>query len=69
MRSASEEDVNRVEIVCKCGRTFERRSGGRFNEGDFVARLDRVARHKRVIFSLKADLRMSVMGGIMSYLL
>lgn len=69
MRSGSDDDVKRVERVCKNGRTLERSSGGRFNEGDFVARLDKVARDKRVTFSLRDDRRMSVMGGIMSYLL
>lgn len=48
---------------------LDRRSGGRLAEGDFVARLERVARDKRVTFSLREDLRISVIGGMMSYLL
>lgn len=69
MRSGSDDDVKRVESVCKNGRMLERRSGGRLAEGDFVARLERVARDNRVTFSLREDLRISVIGGIMSYLL
>lgn len=69
MRSGSDDDVKRVESVCRNGRMLERRSGGRLTEGDFMARFERVARDKRVTFSLREDLMISVIGGIMSYLL
>lgn len=69
MRSGSDDDVKRVESVCRNGRMLERRSGGRLTEGDFMVRFERVARDKRVTFSLREDLMISVIGGIMSYLL
>lgn len=61
--------MKRVESVCRNGRTLERRSGGRFTEGDLVTRLERVARDKRVTFSFREDRKISVIGWITSYFL